>query len=1263
MNQQRSRRFRSAREAIEKRAAEDEQLRQSSSVSEDDIRARHKAFDSNAITPGTHFMADLAIALRYYIISRLNTNPGWRNIQVFLSDASVPGEGEHKIMAYIRWLRTQPGYDANTRHCLYGADADLMLLGLMSYEPHLVVLREVFRRGPKRHDAGDRKGYAVVHLNVLRDYFAVEFAPTIDAVQQDLGAPALAFPVHRLVDDLAALSCLVGNDFLPNFPSLYIPHNSIDAIWRAYGAALYAAPGRFILQPDGSIDCAQLHAVLVTLAAQEESFFRGDTERAPGEDGSLGDAFGRRRPRAQQGTSRHGNRDKRQFAEAKLLQQQQAEQHAKTQLTRSQSILWTLLRNFAYSASTALRLPAATSPADRQWVRELAEQLNLAVSEVPTAIRGETCLLLAKDDVDDDFAFGALGVYEVFEQFEPIAEIKDDWALQYYLSKFGAHEVASDEERARVGCEWLKGFHWVLRYYRQRVPSWTWSYTHHYAPLLRDAARACLLLQQPQGQGFLAFDNDSGGPLLPFEQLLSVLPSQSSALIPEPLRPLMLDAGSPVIDYYPRHFGTDLNGKINSYEAVVLIPFADTAVLRKAMAPLMDKIDPADAARNTRGRTYYVTHNPHGHVPAPDDVVEDLERVPFLAIDVTMVDQDYEADRPVYGPLPAAKTGQQGPEQMGALSSVLRLRGKPMHVGVTLFGRPSSNVSVALTVPPSPFDSAQDAQAGRKAVQFYYERMKGYARGFWPCLEHVRIVALSDAHGIYFTSPRMLTDGVRVVTSFMQLSPNSGDECEMFVCFREHTRQSVDEWRASMTHLQKHATKRDGLFLPQDMSVLAHVQRLATVPGVAPALPPVPAPAENLDDGDLDGGLGRLPLLRDNLDEEERRGEETEVEEDNTVLGVPMKLTMPASESCIEVVLGNTFAQPLALLFPPTWSERALTAAEYATLRRASLSQNAPKPRFNKLAAVDARSRWSTRWLGARVLSAAAELDEYTEQSVAAYAVVFSQGLWLEYHVGEDRIRPGTQLANAGATVVTTAELDRATGQDTIMPARTKPTLVSPTPAAPAAVPVPQPTQPTQPLPASAAIECKELPPTSVVRPWTFSEYTGLLVNSASEARLLRLNAQNAYDCPLLCQQGPFLSKVRLLRHLNKVHANDVYPPPDATPPLPMPQQQQQASPSPQSPTRMGGRPPARISGSGSTTAPSGPGASSTSASARAGMPEEFVFPKSYAQQHARAILLRHRRPPNESFAICPFDTMHMVPFKSMTRHLSNAHFNESKIW
>lgn len=52
-----------------------------------------------------------------------------------------------------------------------------------------------------------------------------------------------------------------------------------------------------------------------------------------------------------------------------------------------------------------------------------------------------------------------------------------------------------------------------------------------------------------------------GTPFTPLLQLLSVLPPQSGAFLPPSYMDIMTDPISPCVDYYPKDFEVDANGK------------------------------------------------------------------------------------------------------------------------------------------------------------------------------------------------------------------------------------------------------------------------------------------------------------------------------------------------------------------------------------------------------------------------------------------------------------------------------------------------------------------------------------------------------------------------------------------------------------------------------------------------------------------------------------------------------------------------------
>jgi 5'-3' exoribonuclease 1 len=319
-------------------------------------------------------MARLCEQLRYYVARRVSDDPAWRQLRVVLSGPDAPGEGEHKIMAYIRWSRAQPGYRPTTTHCLHGADADLLMLALLSHEPHFCVLREVFQRGgPQLRRAPSLDQFAIVHLSILRDYLALELAPLAHA-------PALqpAFSWERVYNDLVALTFLVGNDFLPNAPALYIPHGALDVLWELYGRVLPSL-GDFLTAPDGAVHWNRLGAFLRRLA---------DHERALCFEGITADVRWMRTYLAKAGGGAASAAAPTMPAAKETKALVPATPAPASALSTTQQRLVRLLKAFAYGTSRSLRLPTVDA-ADRAFLAGLVDELGMELQE---AVRRNACV-------------------------------------------------------------------------------------------------------------------------------------------------------------------------------------------------------------------------------------------------------------------------------------------------------------------------------------------------------------------------------------------------------------------------------------------------------------------------------------------------------------------------------------------------------------------------------------------------------------------------------------------------------------------------------------------------------------------------------------------------------------------------------------------------------------------------------------------------------------------------------------------------------
>jgi 5'-3' exoribonuclease 2 len=648
MNQQRSRRFRSAQDKQEKEEQQEEfrkLLLASGNPKGDDSESEdEEIWDSNVITPGTPFMDILAQSLRYWCAYKLNTDPMWAKMKIIISDATVPGEGEHKIMEFVRSQRRSPEYDPNTRHVIYGLDADLIMLGIATHEPHFRILREdVFFQSAKpgacricgqqghmaasctgktkkKHGEYDEKSgppplkpFIWLKVNVLREYLAEELY---------VATQGFKFDLERALDDWVFLCFFVGNDFLPHLPSLAIREEGIDtllAVWRDNLPIM----GGYITK-DGHVDLVRAQSILSGLAVQEDAIFKrrkqiDDKRNANQKRRKIEED---RRNARQNNDSPYGTPTNQQPRFGKQENHEDVQLftpgQARTEVRKlTHEMMVNKKANFQASIAgkTEENKSAAAVLKEQLMAKKRAASEAViadgdAGNEEPAAAQTPPSALGKRkaDMLDEEngtpgrstpiSAVSTPGANSDEPPPDNVRLWEEGYADRYYENKFHNTDPAF---RRQVANDYVEGVCWVLAYYLQGCPSWTWFYPHHYAPFAADFVD----IQN------VKIDFDEGKPFRPYEQLMGVLPAASRHAIPEKFHSLMTDDDSPIKHFYPEDFVVDLNGGKFKWQGVALLPWINADELLAAMATKYPLLTEEEHSRNQVGKDVLLFHSQH----------------------------------------------------------------------------------------------------------------------------------------------------------------------------------------------------------------------------------------------------------------------------------------------------------------------------------------------------------------------------------------------------------------------------------------------------------------------------------------------------------------------------------------------------------------------------------------------------------------------------------------------------------------------------
>lgn len=215
-------------------------------------------WDSNCITPGTAFMKRLNAHLK----SHFSNVRSEYTFEVVVSGADEQGEGEHKIIKYIKDL----GEDRCT-DVIYGLDADLIMLSLTCNKSNMYLMRESshIQHGRGKHTQ-QQPEFKFVNIDMLRKSVG-------DFLYQKQPADYVHF-----MHDYVFICFLLGNDFLPHFLGFDLKYNGLAMICDAY-RKVHQASNEYIISKDTcgyKVNYPILRRFLQALAGNEDEAIKAN---------------------------------------------------------------------------------------------------------------------------------------------------------------------------------------------------------------------------------------------------------------------------------------------------------------------------------------------------------------------------------------------------------------------------------------------------------------------------------------------------------------------------------------------------------------------------------------------------------------------------------------------------------------------------------------------------------------------------------------------------------------------------------------------------------------------------------------------------------------------------------------------------------------------------------------------------------------------------------------------------------------------------